>query len=467
MTESVQLAPRGDLPRREGMQTPEEVVAMLRLKALGWGIRRIAKELGCSHMTVRRYLSEGGWVPYHGRGRPRTLAGFEDWVAERFRRHGGNADVVRQELEREKGIRLTLRTIERQVAPLRQELAAAARATVRFETPPGRQMQIDFGERRVRIGEDSVKVFLFVATLGYSRRLHTRAFGNERQENWFAGMESAFQRFGGVTEEVLFDNDRGLVIYHDRVTREVAFNARLHAFARHWGFHPRACAPYRARTKGKDERGVGYVKNNAIAGRRFDSWAALEAHLEEWTREVADKRVHGTTGALRQAQDEGADRAVLARRSRGPATDRRASAVRGGARAGAQGSGRLRDRGRRQRLFGAVAADRGPSTSSGACRSRSPARCCGSAMPVVRWRCMPAARAAFSAASIPPISPVSPAAARRRAQRRRIPRRQASQPCCARWPSMSAWRAGAGDGPRTPAGDAHPAQADRDPRSAR
>src|ERR1700741_1135169 len=107
MAESGQPLSRGDLPRREVMQTPEEVAAMLRLKALGWGVRRIAKELGCSHMTVRRYLSEGGWVPYRGRGRPSRLAGLEDWVAERFRRHGGNADVVRQELGEEKGIKLT------------------------------------------------------------------------------------------------------------------------------------------------------------------------------------------------------------------------------------------------------------------------------------------------------------------------------------------------------------------------
>src|SRR6516165_3695163 len=82
-----------------------KVAAMLRLKALGWGVRRIASELGCSHMTVRRYLSAGGWIAYRGRGRPRTLSGLEEWVAERFRRHAGNADVVRQELEREKGIR--------------------------------------------------------------------------------------------------------------------------------------------------------------------------------------------------------------------------------------------------------------------------------------------------------------------------------------------------------------------------
>ena len=109
-------------------------------------------------------------------------------------------------------------------------------------------------------------------------------------------MEGAFHHFGGVTEEVLLDNDRGLVARHDRLTREVEFNTRLHAFAKHWGFRPRACAPYRARTKGKDERGVGYAKKNAIAGRQFESWSALEAHLEEWTRDVADQRVHGTTG---------------------------------------------------------------------------------------------------------------------------------------------------------------------------
>jgi transposase len=212
MEETVQPHSRGDLPRREVMQTPEEVAAMLRLKALGWGIRRIAKELGCSHMTVRRYVLEGGWVPYRGGRRPRALAGFEDWVAERFRRHAGNADVVRQELLAEKGIKLSLRTVEREVAPLRRELAAEARATIRFETPPGKQLQIDFGERRALIGSESIKVYLFVATLGYSRRLYVRAFRNERQESWFAGLEGAFRHFGGVTEEVLFDNDRGLVV---------------------------------------------------------------------------------------------------------------------------------------------------------------------------------------------------------------------------------------------------------------
>jgi transposase len=342
-----QSSPRAEVPRGEVMRTPDDVAAMLQLKALGWGIKRIARELRCSPITVRRYLAEGGYRAYRRAPRRRTLTGLEDWLAERFHRHAGNADVVRQELVAEKGIEVSLRTVERAVVGLRRELAAQARATIRFETPPGHQLQIDFGERRVLIGGMSTKVFLFVATLGYSRRMHVRAFRNERQESWFEGLESSFRHFGGITTEVLFDNDRGLVQHHDIHTREVEFNARLRAFARHWGFRPRACFPYRARTKGKDERGVGYVKKNAVAGRTFDSFAALEAHLEQWVREVADQRVHGTTG-----------RALCPPGSPSPQAAGWNSIVPSPAGGHAQGPCRLRHRDRRQCLLGALAADR-------------------------------------------------------------------------------------------------------------
>jgi transposase len=278
------------------MKAPDDVSAMIKLKHLGWGAKRIAAELGCSKNTVKRWLGEGGWRPCASSSRTKRLDTLSDWLAERFRRHGGNADVVRQDLAREHGIVVSLRTVERAVAPLRQELIAAARATVRFETRPGEQMQIDFGERRVEIGGVPVKVFFFVSILGYSRRLHVRAYGHEKQDSWFDGMESAFRTFGGIPEEVLLDNARALVLHHDAASREVVLHPRLHAFSRHWGFRVRACAPYRARTKGKDERSVGYVKRNALAGRRFASWAAMEAHLEAWTRDIADRRVHGTTG---------------------------------------------------------------------------------------------------------------------------------------------------------------------------
>ncbi len=290
------LLPVTTVGKGDVMQMPEAVAAMRRLYELGWGMRRIAAELGCSRNTVKHHLSQGGWVPYRSPIRRRVLGGLVEWLAASFRQHRGNADVVRQELKRVHGVEVSLRTVERAVRPWRQLLEAEARATVRFETPPGRQLPIDFGTTTVRIGEEPVRVRLFVATLGYSRRAFVAAFEHERQAAWFEGLERTFQYFAGVPEEVLLDNARTLVEDHDRVTRVVVFNARFLAFARYWGFQPRACAPYRARTQGQDERGVGYVQRNAIAGRTFASWAALEAHLSHWLRTVADVREHGTTG---------------------------------------------------------------------------------------------------------------------------------------------------------------------------
>jgi transposase len=277
------------------MKAPDEVLAMVRLKECGWGSKRIAAHFGCSRQTVKRYLKAGGPLGFGKPARQGVLGGHEEFLRERLIRHRGNADVVRQELLAEKGVAASLRTVERAVRRHRAALRAEALACVRFETPPGRQLQIDFGERFATIGGVATKVFVFVATLGYSRRLHVRAFRHERQEAWFFGLESAFAAFGGVPEEVLMDNARALVVSHEATGRTVVFNDRLLAFARHWGFTPRACAPYRARTKGKTESGVGYVKKNAIAGRAFADWEALEGHLAQWEREVANARVHGTT----------------------------------------------------------------------------------------------------------------------------------------------------------------------------
>lgn len=305
--EAVQLRPRINHPRRQQMRAPDEVEAMLALKREGWGVKRIAREFGACAKTVRRLLKAGGWSAYKAPERASALTGHEAWLKERLIRHAGNADVVRQELAAERGLIVSLRTVERAVAPFRREIVAAAKATVRFETPPGRQLQIDFGERCVIIAGRRERVQLFVATLGYSRRGFVRAFKSQRQSAWFDGIEGAFAHFGGVPEEVLLDNAKALVSLHDAATREVVFNDRLHTFSRYWDFRPVACAPYRARTKGKDERGVGYVKSNAVAGRDFESWAAFEAHLDRWTREISDRRIHGATGEspiLRFERDE-------------------------------------------------------------------------------------------------------------------------------------------------------------------
>jgi len=307
----VQESPRFNGSRRGVLRTPEVAAAMPGLRRRGWGIKRIASELGCNPRTVRRYVEQGEWRGYDRRRRGGRLDGLQDWLAERFRQHHGNADVVRQDLLREHSIAVSLRTVERAVAPLRRELRAETLATVRYETPPGRQLQIDLGERRVSITGESTKVFLFVATLGYSRRTYVQAFRHERQSAWFAGLEGAFRYFGGTPREVLSDNARALVTHHDAASREITFNDRLHAFARHWAFRPQACAPSRAPTKGKDERGVGYVKANALAGHRFASWAAFEAHLAWWMREVADVPIHGTTGEAPIARFQRAEAVAL------------------------------------------------------------------------------------------------------------------------------------------------------------
>ena len=278
------------------MLEPEAVTTIVRLGQSGWGAKRIARTLGIARNTAKRYLNAGGPVPYQQPQRASVLGGHETWLRERFLQHRGNCDVVRQQLSKELGIETSLRTVERACRGFRQELEASRRATIRFETAPGEQMQIDFGQTRVLIGGESVRVFLFVATLGYSRRGFACAFRHERQSAWFAGIEAAFAHFGGRPQTLLVDNAKALVDKHDAHTRQVRFNSRFEAFCRHWDIAARACAPFRARTKGKTENGVGYVKKNAIAGHAFESWAAMEAHLARWQREVADVRIHGTTG---------------------------------------------------------------------------------------------------------------------------------------------------------------------------
>ena len=124
------------------------------------------------------------------------LSGDLDWLVERLRRHRGNADVVRQELASELGVVVSLRTVERAVSQVRRELAAEALATVRFETPPGQQLQIDFGERRFGIEAERETVHLFVATLGYSRRAYAQALRHERQSACLEGIERVARQSG-------------------------------------------------------------------------------------------------------------------------------------------------------------------------------------------------------------------------------------------------------------------------------
>lgn len=269
-----------------------EVQGVFGLRRRGWGVKRIARELGISRNCVRAWVRRGEDAPRPVTGRPRALQGHEVWVRERYLAGVRNGDVLRQELS-ERGVDVSLRTVERCVKPVREEVVAADRATVRFETAPGKQLQIDFGEKWVDVAGVRSKAFVFVATLGYSRRSFVRVYPGLRQRHWLAGLDEALRHFGGVPEVCLVDNAKALVVrwQGDRPI----FHPEFEAFCRHWGMAPRACRPYRARTKGKVERSVGYGKGNALGRLSFVSWEALDAHLVWWMREVADVRLHGTT----------------------------------------------------------------------------------------------------------------------------------------------------------------------------
>jgi transposase len=299
--------PSAEVPMVEA----EAVRERRELAARGWGAKRIAQELGLARNTVRRYLRGGPAAEIQERPRARRLQGASrseavalfDGAAE------GNAVVVAGMLA-DRGIEASVRTVQRAVAERRREQVAAALATVRFETAPGRQMQIDFGERKVWIAGERVTVHFLAAVLSYSRRIFVKAFLHERQGEWLDGIASAFLHFGGVPLEVLGDNTRCLVSSRNREAQTVTFHPAYLAFCSDWEVQPRACQPYRARTKGKTESGVKYVKRNGIAGRRFESFAHLEAHLAEW-QVAADQRVHGTTHERPAERFERNERAVL------------------------------------------------------------------------------------------------------------------------------------------------------------
>lgn len=277
------------------MVDPEVVKQLRALHTMGWGTKRIAGELGISRNSVRRYLRGGVAAETQIRPAARTLSDEQAALACKLLddEAQGNGVVV-QRLLAERDVEVPLRTLQRVLAPRRQEKRAAGLATVRFETAPGHQMQIDFGERVVRIATSMVRVFFFVAVLGYSRRIFVRASLSQRQDDWREGLASAFRCFGGVTQKILIDRAGALVVGQDRESGKAFVHPAFAAFCRDWGVEVTACRPYRARTKGKTESGVGYVKSNAIAGLSFTSFAALEAHLATWIVD-ADQRVHGTT----------------------------------------------------------------------------------------------------------------------------------------------------------------------------
>jgi transposase len=270
----------------------------------GKGVREIAREVGVSRNTVRRYLRAAEASRYSKRPpQPGKLSAFEDYVRQRLASALPErlaATVLLREL-RERGYGGGYTLLKDFVAGLQPP--ATPEPVVRFETAPGQQMQVDWAT--IRRGEDRLSVF--VATLGWSRAAYVEFVTDERLETLLAAHEHAFLAFGGVPAEVLYDNMRTVVSQRDRYGQgKHRFQPGLLDFAGHCGFRPKLCRPYRAQTKGKVERFIRYLRGSfwvpltsrmAAEGVVVDA-AAANLAAGRWLREVANARQHATTGAV-------------------------------------------------------------------------------------------------------------------------------------------------------------------------
>ena len=172
---------------------------------------------------------------------------------------------------------------------------------VRFETAPGHQAQVDFAEFRLPWG----KRYALVVVLGYSRLLWLKFYARQTLATVISGLEEAFAYFGGVPSELLFDQMKAVIIDDHRADGgKLLENPEFLRFAAHWGFRIRACRPYRAKTKGKVERPIRYLRSNFFYGREFVGDADLDAQRLAWLDGVANVRTHRTTQCVPRVRFE-------------------------------------------------------------------------------------------------------------------------------------------------------------------
>ena len=273
------------------MLRKEDMVMIKALNERGVYQKDIAEQLGVHPKTVSRALKRGERVGTRRAPKASKLEPYKGKIDRLLAEGVWNAVVILREIQAE-GYRGGYTMLRQYIAPKRA--LRSGRATVRYETKPGKQMQSDWGEVVREVAGEATKINFIVNTLGYSRRCHFWCGERQDAEHTYEGLIRSFEYFGGVSAEVLVDNQKAAVLRHIPPGNPT-FNQRFVDLAGHYGFVPKACRPYRARTKGKDERMVGYVKHHFfVRYRSFESWAHLNQLAEQWLREEADKRVHGT-----------------------------------------------------------------------------------------------------------------------------------------------------------------------------
>ncbi len=277
-----------------------EIVMIQDLKRQGLSVSAIARRVGCDRKTVRKYLERGLEAPvYSPRApRPRLMDPFETYVCERIAAY---PELSGKRLLREiralgyEGGYTALMDVVRAVRPPRR--TAFER---RFETPAGRQAQVDFAQFRLAFSDTPETrriVWLFTMVLGHSRWLWGRFCASQDLQTVLRCHIDAFHAMGGVPAQVLYDRMKTAVINEDS-NGVVAYNTSLAALLNHYGVTPRACRPYRAKTKGKVERPYRYIRQDFFLARQFRDMDDLNRQFTAWRIDVANARRHATTGRV-------------------------------------------------------------------------------------------------------------------------------------------------------------------------
>lgn len=266
---------------------------ILQLKRSGLAISQIAAITGFNRRTIRKYLVHPDTPRYPARApRPTKLDPFHPYLQQRLTQGAWNATVLFRELK-ERGYEGGYTALKEFLRPLRKD--AASVAVRRFETPPGHQAQVDWGHLgELQLGEQTQPLSAFVCTLGHSRAMFADLATDQTLPTFLRLHELAFLNLGGVPHEILYDRVKTVVLGQDE-RGETRWNPVFAEFARHWGFVPRLCRPYRPQTKGKVENGIGYVRKNFLCGRHAGDLPDLQSQFRGWLCEVANRRVHGTT----------------------------------------------------------------------------------------------------------------------------------------------------------------------------
>lgn len=266
----------------------------------GLSIQAIARQSGHDRKTVRKYLRLGLEPPVYGPRVPRgsKLDPWKDFIRERLE---ATPQLSAARLDREiralgyAGGHTIVKDFVRRVRPAPPPVFER-----RFETAPGEQAQVDFAHFRLRFAAEPERervVWLFSLVLGCSRWLFARFVPGQGTAEVVRCHLAAFAALGGVPREILYDRMKTAVLGEDEAGR-VVFNETLLDLARHHGFTPRACRPYRAKTKGKVERPFRYIRQDFFLARTFQDLDDLNRQLARWLGEVANARSHGTTGRV-------------------------------------------------------------------------------------------------------------------------------------------------------------------------